>query len=110
MKLWQNAGFINNLPDINISFSEDGFSFQSQVVDTSPIEYEVGDWVVVQYNGSEYPGEITDILANEVVVSSMHRAGNFWKWPNRKDEIVYRLENVVTKIGNRGQFLFKYFS
>ena len=38
-------------------------------------DFEVGDWVVVQYDKQKYPGEIIDVLNEEVVVSAMHPAG-----------------------------------
>ena len=103
------------ISDINVNFSMDGSRIQNQQIDASS-DYEVGDWIVVKYDGNEYPGEITDVFSNEVAVSTMQRAGKFFKWPEKRDEILYLFENIVSKIdppiakGRRRQWSFNYFN
>lgn len=77
--------------------------------------YVVSDFVVVNYEGTTFPGEITEVNAveKEVKVSCMERAGKgFWKWPKVKDETFYvsdiieRLDrNCVKQVSKRGIFL-----
>ena len=79
-------------------------------------DFEVSYWVVVQCDKEECPGEITDVLSKEFVVSAMHPAGNCFKWPNPEGECIYPFSAVIAKInppevaGRRGQFLFDYFN
>lgn len=47
----------------------------------------IGDWVLVEYDGQFYTGEIREIENNEYLVSI--RAGKHWKWPDNVDEINY---------------------
>lgn len=78
------------------------------------LEIAISDWVIVQYDGVQYPGEVVEVDTNmhEVKVNVMHRAGAYWKWPCNVDNIQYKWENVVRKInppevaGTRGQFRF----
>ena len=77
----------------------------------------VADWVIVTYDGLEYPGEVlsVDYDLKELRVSVMHRSRAFWKWPRSVDSILYKWANVVKKIrppevaGDRGQFRFQHF-
>lgn len=63
--------------------------------------YKAGEWVVVIYDGQEYPGEIIEAnpQQEEYSVSVMHRAcGNRYKWPKEPDILLYNQEHVVKKI------------
>ena len=73
----------------------------------------VGQWVVVAYDGEQYPGEVTDFSDIEgVEMSVLHRSGSCWKWPYSKDMIYYHKTDIVHLIspsiaaGHRGQFIF----
>ena len=79
--------------------------------------FKVSDWVVVQYDNQNYPGEISDVMDEEIVVSAIHPAsGKRFKWVNHKDECIYPFLAVIAKIhpievaGGRGQFSFDYFN
>ena len=74
----------------------------------------IGDWVLVRYDDDIFPGEITQIAANEYEVRVMVKAaGSTWKWPRKEDKVWYNMENVVKQIsppdvaGSRGQFVFR---
>lgn len=75
-------------------------------------EFIVGDWVLVTYEGQNYPGEVTEVQEADVRVNVMRRAGKNWKWPNEKDEIFYEKSQVIKRLatpivaGSRGQFTF----
>ena len=69
-------------------------------------DLNLGDWVVVLYDQTHYPGQITSFVDQEprIQVKVMHQSGSgsrkFWKWPEGKsDEVFYFTENVVHKIG-----------
>ena len=88
---------------------EDSDSEEEEGSETIPEDFSIGNWVVVNYNGEEFPGEITS-CGSEIEVSVMHKSGNkFWKWPKTIDKIVYERKDVVRKInppkvaGHRGQ-------
>ena len=76
------------------------------------VTLKVGEWVLVLYDGIEFPGEVVACGESEAEVSVMHRSGNSWRWPRNPDRIYYPLENIVRQIdaptvtGSRGQFTF----
>ena len=45
---------------------------QEQSFTTMSLEFKIGDWVAVKYDGTLYPGEVADVLTCEIVVSTMH--------------------------------------
>ena len=79
---------------------------------TTPEDLSVGKWVVVNYDGDKFPGEIIS-CADEFEVSVMQKSGNkFWKWPNCIDKICYERKDILRSIdppkvaGHRGQWVF----
>ena len=45
----------------------------------------VGQWVVVDYDGEDGPGELTCCNGDDQCeVSVMHKSGNHWKWPKSR--------------------------
>lgn len=82
---------------------------------TESNEFSTGDWCVVMYDGENYPGEITNVIGQEIQVQVMHRAGNYFKWPCNPDKIYYTQDDILKKIqppvvvGSRGQFRFDNF-
>ncbi|KAG8177823.1 hypothetical protein JTE90_021155 [Oedothorax gibbosus] len=71
----------------------------------------VGDWCQVTYD-KLYPGEIKAKAEGEYLVSVMVPAGSYWKWPSKKDEILYPEECIIkrldppTVVNARGHFQF----
>ena len=89
---------------------------EDSIFDPSPPEQlNVGEWVVVCYEGEKFPGEITSTSSEnqDVEVRVMHKNGSGWKWPTRDDKIFYKVEDIECKIkpptaaGSRGQFVFE---
>ena len=79
-------------------------------------DIQVGQWVVVLYDGIEYPGEVRSIESNAgVQVNVMHKSGSCWKCPQSRDMIYYRKSNILHVIsapvaaGYHGQFTFSNF-
>ena len=58
----------------------------------------VGDWVLVYYDGSKFPGEVKEVINDEVKVSVMISSGSFFKWPTTDDCIFYHMKNVIMKL------------
>ena len=88
--------------------------------DTQPrppptLNLTIGQWVVVQYEDEQFPGEVTSTEENDVEVNVMHRSANAWKWPKKEDKIYYSKSSIVRVInppsvaGRRGQFMFEDF-
>ena len=63
-------------------------------------DVNVGDWVIVMYDGKMYPGWITassEIGCKRVrVMSPAFPSG--WKWPEEVDEIYYDDENIKKRM------------
>lgn len=59
----------------------------------------MGDWVLVQYEGSFFPGEVKEIACDELRVSVMIPSGaSYYKWPAAEDSVFYAMKNVVMKL------------
>ena len=51
--------------------------------------------MVVNYDGEDFPGEITCCDGNDQFeVSVMHKSGNHWKWPKTIDKILYARDDM----------------
>jgi hypothetical protein len=76
--------------------------------------YQLKDWVLVNYDGEQYPGIVTDSTSADYEVKVMRRSGKNWAWPPHEDCIFYSEKNVVRKIcapttrGSRGQLSFPF--
>ena len=72
----------------------------------------VGEWVLVEYDGRLYPGEVIAIDNYEFSVSVMVKAGKHRKWLDNMDHIYYPLEKLIRKlsapevVNARGHFSF----
>ncbi|KAG8184845.1 hypothetical protein JTE90_012093 [Oedothorax gibbosus] len=59
---------------------------------------KIGEWVLVQYDGEHYPGEVKAIENNDYSVSVMIKAGRNWKWPSNEDKNFYSNDKIVKKL------------
>ena len=72
----------------------------------------VGEWVLVEYDGQLYPGEVIAIDNYEFTVNIMVKAGKHWKWPDNIDQIYFPREKLIRKLNApevvnvRGHFSF----
>lgn len=57
-----------------------------------------GEFVIVVYDGGEYPGVIVNKTYEEVEVNCMVMSSKAWKWPARPDKCKYEWSNVKMKI------------
>lgn len=59
----------------------------------------VGDYVVVIYDGVQFPGIVMNVRESEYEVNTMAKSGsNFWKWPTATDQIWYNKDMIKGKI------------
>lgn len=79
-------------PNINSDEEENGSDIQDEP------RFRVGDYVVVNFEGQMYPGRVTVARPEEYMVNAMARSGKLWKWPAKKDEILYSSNEVLYKI------------
>ena len=67
-------------------------------------EYNVGDFVLVKWRKSRYPGKVIEILQGEKLkVSCMEKIDKpgdevEWRWPQRSDIMSYSMKNIVQRI------------
>ena len=93
-------------------------SMDEMVDESEEIEaLSIGQWVLVNYDGKQYPGEITKIKNSltDIEINVMHQSGSkFWKWPTSQDKIYYQRKSITRIIeapkvaGSRGQFTFEH--
>lgn len=63
------------------------------------VDAEIGDWVVVIYEGKLYPGKVTVKKEHHWSVKVMKPCfPSGWTWPSREDEIPYPLEDIRKKV------------
>lgn len=65
--------------------------------DLSP-KYVQEDYVVVEYEGEMWPGQIASVEEDGAYVKCMARSGLCWKWPEKEDKIFYPLSDIKFKI------------
>lgn len=74
------------------------------------MEYPEGAFVVVQYDAEYFPGIVIENVENNLKVKTMTMSGNFWKWPEKDDILIYDMKDVICKIespalvSNRGTY------
>ena len=57
------------------------------------------DWVVVNYEGSKFPGVVKKVESDGVDVSVMQKnSGIGWRWPLKNDQILYSYADVLSKL------------
>ena len=61
---------------------------QERELNENELNVSVGDWVIVEYDGKQYPGEVKNVSVDGVQVSVMHRTfQQNWKWPEKPDAV-----------------------
>ena len=83
----------------NFNVSSSLQSHSTQLSSPMPVQYQVGQWVIIRYEGKLFPGEITVVKLDQVKVNAMicHRT-NLLKWLKKKDHIFYFNHGVVKAI------------
>lgn len=66
--------------------------------DKEEVSFQIDQFVIVNFEGTKYPGIITDKSSNQYKVSVMEKTSKEWKWPTPPDEIWYTKEEVLFPI------------
>ena len=119
VELWHTSGG-NVEPEITITYKTPEQELSKNCAsdpqchqhDVCTVLYTVGDWVLVSYDGSKYPGKVESIVGINIEVDAMEKSGGYWKWPKDRDIVFYTPDKVLGKIsppdvaGSRGQYRF----
>jgi len=102
-KVYINSQDKATAPPIGISISSVGLlpNTDSDIPSVLACSLSVGEWVLVTYDKSTFPGEVkgTGIEDDKVKVSRMVPSGRrYFKWPTVEDTIFYKMENVLRKL------------
>ena len=81
----------------------------SNDLDLTVVPIQTDDFVIVDFEGKLFPGQVTAVSEREAKVSVLHKSGFNWKWPKCVDEISYEMTEIKQKIakplpGKRGIF------
>ena len=83
---------------------EDGASSNEESVSDDDVETEgskkmdvaKGEFVIVQYEGQQFPGKVTSVENEGAVVSTLTKCKrNGWRWLQAKDEMLYEWDDIV---------------
>lgn len=93
----------NNSSDLNIdSDSEVELPVCSKTLDKDPKfnqnDLEIDNFVIVLFNGEKYPGKVVSLSEKGPTVDCMERKLKYWRWPQKKDVILYDWMDVLRKI------------
>ena len=91
---------------VSTSSLEDKEPISTDVTDVKPTTPKkigkpicVEDWVLVLYNGVEYPGCVVSIKDTDYEVktfeSVVYCRKQMWRWPDREDKIFYPEEDII---------------
>ena len=61
-------------------------------------DFDIGDFVIIEYEGELFPGVIAIMKKDGAEVSAMQRSGLNWKWPKEKNQIFYVKKEIKRKI------------
>ncbi|KAK9878374.1 hypothetical protein WA026_021682 [Henosepilachna vigintioctopunctata] len=75
-----------------------GISKSNNTAAEEKIDYPNGDFVVVEYEGEYFPGIVIEKVDDNLKVKTMTMSGNFWKWPDKDDILVYDMSEIKCKI------------
>ena len=65
---------------------------ENELAEEGSKNFSKGMYLIVEYEGELFPGEITDVIEDGVIVSCMEKCdsiGSTLKWPKKMDETVY---------------------
>lgn len=60
--------------------------------------FNKGDYVIFVYEGTHFVGQIISTSIEGVLIKSMQKSLNNWRWPDKDDLILYRIEDIIEKI------------
>lgn len=60
--------------------------------------FVMGHFVIFVYEGAYFVGKIESICEEGALINSMHQSLKSWKWPEKEDLILYKLDDIKEKI------------
>ncbi|KAJ4451842.1 hypothetical protein ANN_03320, partial [Periplaneta americana] len=86
-----------SIPDLSDGEGSDWNKVSSDEDDT--ITLEKNDFVIVEYEGSYFPGKIVEIVADVYEIVTMVKSGlSSYRWPDKEDKLTYTREQIKKKI------------
>ena len=80
--------------DVSIS---DGSFADNDAEEYKKMGVATNQFVIVQYEGQQFPGKVTSVESEGAVVSVLTKCKRKgWKWPQTKDEMLYEWDDIIT--------------
>ena len=64
---------------------------------------QVGNFVLVEWNGKNYPGVVQEIKDDGALVDCMEPTLKAWKWPEKKDILFYKWQDIVLTLTHQNR-------
>lgn len=61
------------------------------------------EFVMVDYEGEYWPGQVQTLATNGAYIKCMARSGNLWKWPDKEDCVFYPKKDIKLSISKPTQ-------
>ena len=94
-----NMQLINDCDHITVDEKELP-KVETEIGEECSKDFQMGTYVILDYEGELFHGEITEVYEDGVRVSCMEKSssvGSTWRWPQKKDESFYPLCDVRFK-------------
>lgn len=93
-----------NLSDIEQNLEEeDEQNVSKKVVAHDSFLPAKHTFVIVNYEGEYWPGQVTKVETNGAYVRCMARSGTLWRWPEKEDCLFYHQEDIIESISKPQQ-------
>ena len=111
-KLTKNSPYIPRDSDEETFITVDYSNSEEQIEEEEEIEeqievttnprvytYHVDEMVIVNYEGSHFPGRVKAVKESGLVVDAMLKCESTgWKWPTRPDTLFYPFTDILEKV------------
>ncbi|KAK3933121.1 Jerky protein homolog-like [Frankliniella fusca] len=87
-------------PDDPEVINDDEISSDSEDEFENNLEYEIGSYVIVEYEEEYFPGQVVnaDVDGSAEVKVMVMRGLNDWGWPEKVDQVWYDKDKIIEKI------------
>ena len=77
---------LNNQTTFNLSKEVENLNpLENNNSEMSKVNFNIHDWIIVIYDDIWYPGEVTEIKNNVLIVNFMARGKKYFSWPKTPD-------------------------
>lgn len=84
--------------DLDSNSDEEPIINTNDEVKLNKNDLKIDDFVIVLFNENKYLGKIVSLSEKGPIVDCMFRTFKFWRWPEKKDAILYEWKDVLKKI------------